>query len=153
MKAIIFAAGVGKRLAAYSQGRPKCLVEVGGRTLLARHLEHLERQGVGSLVLVVGYEQEAIYQAIKEDSIYTGELRWVRNEQFTRGSITSLWAARDEMNDDVVLMDADVLYAHEILARLLGSEHQTALLMDETVRQVTEECMVAAVGGRGHQVK
>ena len=48
------------------------------------------------------------------------------------------------MNDDVLLMDADVLYAHEIFARLLSSASRTALLMDETVRQDSEECMVAA---------
>lgn len=147
MKAIIFAAGVGKRLQAVTQGKPKCLVQIGGHTLLSRHIECLHQLGVSPIVLVVGFAQEAIREAMAAD-FPSLDIRWVVNEQFVRGSITSLWAARHEMDDDVVLMDADVLYAPEILARLVRSSHSSALLMDETVQQVSEECMIAAQNGR-----
>lgn len=147
MKAIIFAAGVGRRLQGITQGRPKCLIEIGGRTLLSRHVEYLGRLDVRPVVVVVGYAQDRIRQAMEADP-FAHEIRYVVNEQFTRGSITSLWAARVEMNDDVVLMDADVLYAPTILARLLHSSFPTALLMDETVKQESEECMIAAKAGR-----
>lgn len=147
MKAIIFAAGVGKRLQGMTQGRPKCLVEIGGRTLLSRHVENLGKLGIRQVVLVVGFAQDHIRQAIAADP-FAQDIRWVVNEQFTRGSMTSLWAARSEMDDDVILMDADVLYAPTILARLVHSSLPTALLMDDTVRQETEECMVAAKAGR-----
>jgi choline kinase len=147
VKAIIFAAGVGKRLQGVTQGRPKCLVDIGGRTLLSRHVEYLKRLGVRQVVLVVGFAQDHIRKAMAADP-FAQEIRWVVNEQFTRGSMTSLWAARSEMDDDVVLMDADVLYAPTILARLLHSPLPTALLMDETVKQESEECMIAAKAGR-----
>jgi choline kinase len=147
MKAIIFAAGVGRRLQTVTQGKPKCLVEIGGRTLLSRHVKCLTQLGIDSIVLVIGFAQEAIREAMAKESS-TREIRWVVNKQFVRGSITSLWAARDEMDDDVVLMDADVLYAPEILARLVRSSHSSALLMDETVKQESEECMIAAQNGR-----
>jgi choline kinase len=147
VKAIIFAAGVGKRLQGVTEGRPKCLVDLGGRTLLSRHVEALGQLGVCQVVLVVGYAQDHIRKAMAADP-FVQEVRWVVNEQFTRGSITSLWAARFEMDDDVVLMDADVLYAPSILARLVHSPFPTALLMDETVKQESEECMIAAKAGR-----
>lgn len=147
MKAIIFAAGVGKRLQGVTRGRPKCLVEIGGRTLLSRHVESLRRLGVHQVVLVVGFAHDHIREAMAADPC-AEDIRWVVNEQFTRGSVTSLWAARSEMNDDVVLMDADVLYAPAILARLIHSPFPTALLMDETVKQESEECMIAAHAGR-----
>ncbi|HNP60278.1 MAG TPA: phosphocholine cytidylyltransferase family protein [Nitrospirales bacterium] len=147
MKAIIFAAGVGKRLQGVTQGRPKCLVDIGGRTLLSRHVEYLGRLGVSQVVLVVGYAQDHIRKAMAAES-FAQEIRWVVNEQFTRGSMTSLWAARSEMDDDVVLMDADVLYAPSILSRLVHSSFPTALLMDETVKQESEECMIAAKTAR-----
>lgn len=147
MKAIIFAAGIGKRLQGVTQGRPKCLVEIGGRTLLSRHVEYLGQLGVRQVVLVVGFAQDHIRKALAGDS-FAQDIRWVVNEQFARGSITSLWAARSEMDDDVVLMDADVLYAPTILARLLHSPIPTALLMDDSVKQESEECMIAAKGGR-----
>lgn len=147
MKAVIFAAGVGKRLQGVTQGRPKCLVDLGGKTLLSRHVEALGQLGVCQVVVVVGYAQDHIRKAMAADP-FVQEVRWVVNEQFTRGSITSLWAARSEMDDDVVLMDADVLYAPSILARLVHSPFPTALLMDETVKQESEECMIAAKAGR-----
>lgn len=147
MKAIIFAAGVGRRLQSVTQGRPKCLVEIGGRSLLSWHLEYLTRLGVAPVVLVVGYAQEAIREAVSHDE-HGSVVQFIVNEQFTRGSITSLWAARDQMTEDAVLMDADVFYDPRILTRLVRSPLSTALLMDESVQQRTEECMVAARDGR-----
>jgi len=147
MKAIIFAAGVGRRLQAVTQGKPKCLLEIGGRTLLSRHVECLNQLGVHHIVLVVGFAQDQIRDAMAAESP-SREILWVVNDQFIRGSIISLWTAREEMDDDVVLMDADVFYAPEILARLVRSSQSSALLMDETVKQEAEECMVAAQGGR-----
>ncbi len=147
MKAIIFAAGVGRRLQAVLQGRPKCLVEIGGRSLLSRHLEYLTRLGVGPVVVVVGFAQEAVREAVAQDP-HGSVVRFIVNEQYTRGSITSLWEARNEMHEDVLLMDADVLYDPRILARLVRSSCPSALLMDESVQQQTEECMVAAQEGR-----
>ncbi len=147
MKAIIFAAGVGRRLQAVADGKPKCLVTIGGRTLLSRHVECLNRLGVSQIVLVVGFAQEAIREAMCAEH-GTCPIKYITNEKFVRGSITSLWAAREEMDDDVVLMDADVLYSSDILTRLLQSAQPSALLMDETVEQESEECMVAAQDGR-----
>jgi NDP-sugar pyrophosphorylase family protein len=46
MQAIILAAGVGKRLKTITDQRPKCLIEIGGKTLLARHLD-TRRRGCG----------------------------------------------------------------------------------------------------------
>ncbi len=147
MKAIIFAAGVGKRLQAVTQGKPKCLVEIGDRSLLSRHIECLNQLGVHQIVLVVGFAQDQIRAAMAAE-FPSQDIQWVVNDQFTRGSILSLWVARDEMDDDVVLMDADVFYAQEILSRLVRSSKSSVLLMDETVKQESEECMVAARGGR-----
>ncbi len=147
MKAIIFAAGVGRRLQVVTQGKPKCLVKIGEQTLLSRHVACLTELGIKDIVLVVGFAQDAIREAVAQESSPVN-FHWVVNEQFVRGSITSLWAAREEMDDDVLLMDADVLYSPTILERLVLSSHSSALLMDETVRQESEECMIAAQHGR-----
>ena len=147
MKAIILAAGVGKRLSEVTNGRPKCLISIGGKSLLARHLEHLASLGIEHVSIVVGYEQEMIRQTV-ESLGFPGTVHFVVNPQYRRGSITSLWEARSVIDDDVVVMDADVLYDHAILYRLVESSHPNALLMDETVTQETEECMVAIQGSR-----
>ena len=147
MKAIILAAGVGKRLWPVTQHRPKCLIDFGGRSLLVRYFEALASVGIREAVLVVGYKQDMIRAAV--GTVLSGvRARFVVNDQYQRGSITSLWQATKDFDGDVVIMDADVLFHREILHRLVASSFPTALLMDETVKQQTEECMVVVEGGR-----
>ena len=68
MKAIILAAGVGKRLWQVTQHRPKCLIEIGGQTLLHRYLTSLRSVGIHRADMVVGYKQEMIRAAVAADS-------------------------------------------------------------------------------------
>jgi L-glutamine-phosphate cytidylyltransferase len=147
MRAIILAAGVGKRLWEVTQHRPKCLIEIGGRSLLHRCLESLASVGVRRADIVVGYKQDMIRAAVAKDSCGV-TVTFLVNEQFHRGSISSLWIARAAFDDDTIVMDADVLFHREILRRLVSSSCENALLMDETVKQVGEECMVVVAGGR-----
>ncbi|HEX9285530.1 MAG TPA: NTP transferase domain-containing protein, partial [Nitrospirales bacterium] len=66
MKAVILAAGVGKRLGVEMGNRPKCLIEIGGWSLLLRYLDALLDVGVKTVVLVVGHRQEMIRAAVGE---------------------------------------------------------------------------------------
>jgi choline kinase len=147
MKAVILAAGVGKRLWEVTQHRPKCLIEIGGRSLLHRYLESLVSVGIRRAEIVVGYKQEMIRAAVEQDCCGVN-VTFLVNEQFHKGSISSLWIARTALDDDTIVMDADVLFHPEILRRLVASPCENALLMDETVQQTGEECMVVVAGGR-----
>jgi choline kinase len=147
MKSIILAAGVGKRLSQVTQHRPKCLIEIGGHSLLHRYLTSLGTVGIHCADIVVGYKQEMIRAAVAGNSCGV-RVNFLVNEQFHRGSISSLWIARTALDDDAIVMDADVLFHREILRRLVQSPCENALLMDETVTQTGEECMVVVKGGR-----
>jgi choline kinase len=147
MKAVILAAGVGKRLWPVTQHRPKCLIEIGGRTLLQRYLHSLAEVGVRRADIIVGYKQDMIRAAVASSS-FGIRVQFLVNEQFQRGSISSLWLARTALDDDVLIMDADVLFHRDILRRLVDSPYPNALLMDESVKQTGEECMVVVQGGR-----
>jgi choline kinase len=147
MKAIILAAGVGKRLWQVTQHRPKCLIEIGGQTLLHRYLTTLRSVGIHSVDMIVGYKQEMIRTAVAVNDSGI-RVNFLVNEQFHRGSISSLWIARMALDDDAIIMDADVLFHQEILRRLVQSPPENALLMDETVKQTGEECMVVVESGR-----
>ena len=144
MKAVILAAGRGRRL---HVPRPKCLLEIGGKPLLYRYFDSLLHLGVTRICVVVGYKQAAIREAVASYPS-TVDVTFLVNEDFERGSIGSLWAARGAMDDDVVIMDADVLFSPAVLDRLVASSHPNSLLMDETVTQETEECMVVMRQGR-----
>ena len=147
MKAVILAAGRGRRLDVVTMHRPKCLIDIGGKPLLYRYFDALAHLGVTRICVVVGYKQEHVREAVASYPA-TADVTFLVNPDFQRGSIGSLWTARKAMDDDVVIMDADVLFHPAVLDRLLNSSHANALLMDETVTQHTEECMVVMRKGR-----
>ncbi len=146
MRAIILAAGRGWRLKPYTETTPKCLVEIGEKTLLQRYLDALKALGVPEAVLVLGHLKEQIIAEAARGPAEV-EVRIVTNEQFTRGNILSLWCARHEFDDDVLIMDGDVLFPRELLARLLASPDPNAMAVDEQFQDSGEEQKVICEDG------
>jgi choline kinase len=135
MRAIIFAAGMGKRLAGAGGDVPKVLLELGGKTLLLRHVENLRAVGVRDVVVVAGYREEEIEAEIARIRADRSglELRAVRNEAFREGSALSVLAAAPLMTEEaapLILMDGDVLCSAALLRRLVESPERTCLLID-----------------------
>ncbi len=132
MKAIMLAAGVGKRLYGDKNDKlPKALLRFDGKTLLARHVEILRDFGVEELVLVVGHRKEDLL-AEAATQAPEGFVRSVFNPRYKEGPILSLWTAGEEMRSggDTLFMDADVLYPPEMMRRLLHSPHENCFVMD-----------------------
>ncbi len=148
MKAIILAAGVGKRLGEWGQGLPKCMVQIGGRPLLERTLTALDKVGIKDRVMVVGYEKEKIEQLVNTIPNARGTVRLRVNPDYRKGSILSLWCVRDEMNGNLLIMDADVLFPDALLSRLVYSSHSNALLLDPRSNNTGEEMMLMVRGNR-----
>lgn len=147
MKAVILAAGVGRRLAPLTEEIPKCLVEIGGESLLTRMLAALSDVAVSEVVLVVGHLQEAIREqmGIRQSGL---PLRYIENPHYKRGSLLSLWCAREEMDSPLLLMDADVFFAPSMLQRLVRGRAESCLLLDETFTETGEEMKAYAMGRR-----
>jgi len=133
MHAIILAAGRGNRLAEFNpDGRPKCLLEFGGWSLLARQLDILFQCGVRKATLVVGYEADLIIDHVATQ-VSRPEVAFVYNPAYLKGSILSLLAAHEVMTsgETVLVLDADVLFHPQILQRLIESPHQNCFLIDQ----------------------
>ncbi|MFP6735752.1 MAG: phosphocholine cytidylyltransferase family protein [Rhodospirillales bacterium] len=135
MKALMLAAGTGSRLSGGDDSHPpKSLLEFGGRSLLARHLEQLSEVGIQDLALVVGYRSDQIRREI--DKLKAGgRVTFIQNENFRQGSCVSLWCARAvlQSGDDVLFMDADVLYHTEMLRRLTDAAAENCFTFDDEV--------------------
>jgi len=147
MTAILLAAGVGKRLLGVSNGRPKCLIEIGGESLLLRLLEALAAAGVSEAVVVTGFGGDAVERAIGAGPPGI-RVRYLANPRFREGAILSLWTARDALDGAVLVMDADVLCPPAMIARLVRSEHRNCFLLDASVEPTGEEQMLLVDGDR-----
>jgi choline kinase len=138
VRAIVLAAGVGWRLKPHTEATPKCLLDLGGKTLLRRYLEAFAALGIPEAVLVVGYLKEQVAAEAARGPAGV-KVRVVENSRYMRGNILSLWHARQEFDDDLLIMDADVLFPQELLARLLATPDTNAIAVDEQFRDTGEE--------------
>lgn len=145
MTGVILAAGRGARLNGGDDSLPKCLVRVGGETMLARNVRLLREAGLGELVVVVGCGADAVRRSCPGVS-------FVENERFAQtNSLYSLWLARPYLRDGVVVMNCDVLVHPRLLDDLLTARHEDALLVDYRGAETTysdEEMKVRVVAGR-----
>jgi choline kinase len=152
MTAIILAAGVGKRLLEASGGRPKCLLPIGGKSLLRRLLEGLAAAGVRDAVVVSGFGAEHVAAAVAEPVAGLSSVEVVTNDRFREGAILSLWTARGWLDRPVLVMDADVLCSVAMLRRLVGSAHPNCFLMDASQENTGEEQMLCVRDGRVYNI-
>lgn len=126
MKAIILAAGKGTRLDGAAV-KPKCLVEIGGETLLQRQIGALRDAGIKQIIIVVGFGADSIRDHC--DS----EISFVENPQFAEtSSMYSLWLAREHLTDGFVVLNSDVLFHPYLLTNLLDWARDDALLISDT---------------------
>jgi choline kinase len=145
--AILLAAGVGKRLLGVTAGRPKCLLEIGGKSLLVRLLEGLRAAGVDEAVVVTGFEDATVRAHVARPPAGL-EVRCITNPRYREGAILSLWAARDVLAGPVLVMDADVLCPPAMVALLVRSPHRNCFLLDGSVEPTGEEQMLLVRGAR-----
>ena len=77
MKAIIIAAGMGQRLRPYTADRPKCMVEIKGRSLLERQVDAYRAAGIDwdVWIMPVGStmeQQQEVQEAICIEAVDRG---------------------------------------------------------------------------------
>lgn len=142
MKAIILAAGMGSRLGAKAEGRPKALLRIGNRPLIQHQLEALSSEGIGPVVVVVGHAADQIKTVLHDAVEYV-----VNDNHAETNSLYSLWLARNWLDGDTVLLNSDLLFHPEILRRVLATPG-SALAYDSTSHHGGEQTKVGLVGQR-----
>ena len=127
MKALILAAGIGKRL---NSNIPKILLKLGQKTLLERHYQNFVNADINKIGLVVGFQKKKIEDLIKKID-KENRITIFRNEDFSRGSVVSLVKASKFFDDkeEIILMDGDVLYHQDIFQRLVNSKNKNCFLL------------------------
>lgn len=132
MHAIILATGR-SRLSDESNtdGRPACLQEFEGLSLLARQLDQLHRLGITEADLVVGYEARRVIDHIATLASRP-DVAFHFNPRFELGSALDLLAAAERLRstESALVIDAAGVYHPTILQRLAGSPRENCLLFD-----------------------
>ncbi|RLA65163.1 MAG: phosphocholine cytidylyltransferase family protein [Epsilonproteobacteria bacterium] len=127
MKVIIMAAGIGSRLTEVSHDQPKCLIKAGEETLIKRIVRLCKDRGLDDISIVTGYKAKRIEEEIGENVTY------FENPFYSvTNSISSLWLAKEKLDDDLLLMNADLFFEPVILDKILALKQDVVMLSDST---------------------
>lgn len=145
MKGVILAAGMAKRLRPLTDTKPKCLLEVGGKTLLQRTVEAMAMADITEFVVVTGYRADQIRDFL---TVHFPQFtfHFLHNADYEHNNnIYSLWMAMSEVrNQNFLLMDSDILCDPKAVVEV-AQQSVSALAMNR--HELGEEEMKIVVDG------
>ena len=110
LKGIILSAGQGRRLLPLTTDLPKCLLRIGGRTVLEWQLRMLAAAGVHHVVVVVGFGAAEVERQLADITPPGMQVRTLFNELYDRAdNLVSCAVASPEMGEDFLLLNGDTL--------------------------------------------
>jgi len=154
MKAVILAAGRGKRLYPYTKYIPKCLLEIGGETILEHQINHIRDCGIDEIVIVVGFGFEKVENFLRNYDGLGMKIKTLYNPFYqTTNSLISLWIARGEMDSDMVVMNGDDVFEIDVLEQALRMRDEKICLPvkrktnyeDEDMKVIIQESKVVDI--------
>lgn len=129
IKAVVIAAGGGRRLLPFTKTLPKPLVLINGKPLLDHVLNALKNAGVKQCIVVTGYMEHALRRYLN-DSKFGMEIRCCYNSKYINGNATSLNAVQKQVSEDdrFLLLMADHLIDEDIVKTALENIDKAPLL-------------------------
>lgn len=138
--ALILAAGLGSRLRPLTDDTPKCLLDVGGQTILARQLERVAAAGIRRAVVVTGYLGAQVEAHLRRSPPQLEVVTAANPDYATTGNCMSVLAGRAGVSTrGVVICDGDVVLTGDALSRLVADPAPSALLIDRETNLGGEE--------------
>ena len=123
MKAIILAAGEGKRLRPLTQNIPKCMVKLFGKTILEWQVDTYRNCNIVDISIVTGY---------RDDSINIPDVKYFKNEKFgTTNMVETLFCAREKLTGSVIVSYGDIIFESKVLEKLINSKDDFSVVIDK----------------------
>lgn len=155
-RALILAAGFGKRLRPITNSIPKSMVDVNGTPLLINTLNNLSELGISEAGIVVGHMADYIREHIGNE--WKGiKISYYENTRYLEtNNVYSLYKALDFCNDDMLMLECDLFYHKEMLEKLINGEGDCSILvspfnpetMDGTVIRVDGDKALELILGK-----
>ena len=114
LQALIVAAGKSTRLYPLTKDMPKSLIEIGGKTIIARNIGALLKNNVQDIIVVTGFGEDKLLEHIGNRG------RCIYNPFFeVTGILASTWLGLREIRNDFIFSYSDIIYDADILKGII----------------------------------
>jgi choline kinase len=150
LKVIILSAGHGRRLSPLTDDRPKCLINLSGRSVLHWQLDHLHNAGVEEAVVVTGFGADQVEQEIASLPLGDMRVRTLFNPFYgVTDNLATCWLARGEMQGDLLLLNGDSLFDPVVAEGLIAAPPaDIAVTIDRKASYDDDDMKVQTAGDR-----
>ena len=128
MKAVILAAGEGKRLRPFTETMPKVMLPVGNKPILEHIFESLKNTGIGEVIIVVGYKKEVIMEYFKDYKKI--KISYVTQDK-QLGTAHALLQAKNHVKSPFVVIPGDNIIDKKSIANLIQDKSEYSMLIKE----------------------
>ena len=118
MKAVVLAAGQGRRIGASEKGKPKPLIRLLGLPLIVRSIFTLREAGIRDIIVVTGFKGDMIKEHLGDGRRFGVKISYADNPEWERGNAVSLLKARKFAGERFILVMSDHVFSPEIIKRL-----------------------------------
>ncbi|HQT44998.1 MAG TPA: sugar phosphate nucleotidyltransferase, partial [Candidatus Micrarchaeota archaeon] len=116
-KAVILAAGEGKRLRPLTYTRPKCMINIAGKPILRHVVESLASAGVKECIIIVKYEKESITDYFGKNPVDGVKLAFIgQGEKY--GTAAGFACAKDLVSEPVFAVAGDIITEASVYQKL-----------------------------------
>lgn len=148
MKALILSAGRGHRLLPLTVNSPKCILPVLGRSIIEWQIDTLLTLGIDHIIVVVGYGADQI-ERILTKRYGPNFVKLIYNPAFAEAdNLVSCWAAREEMNEEFILLNGDTLFEAAVVQQLLDEPVQPLTVTIDHKKNYDADDMKVTLDGK-----
>ena len=131
MKVIILAGGQGTRLRPLTDDRPKCMVQVNGKSMIERQLSAIRGCGIADkdITIIAGYRNDVLKDMYKHT-----EIHFLVNDQYeTTNMVYSLMCAKKlmESEEDIIISYGDIIYGEQVFRKILEAQDEISVVVDD----------------------
>ena len=128
MKAVILAAGEGRRLRPFTETLPKVMLPVANKPVLEYVIDAVKKSGINEIVMVVGYKKEVIMEYFKN---YKGaEITYVVQDK-QLGTAHALLQAKKQIKDSFIVLSGDNIIDQKSILKLIKDQSKYSILIKE----------------------
>ena len=134
MKAVILAAGLSSRLYPLTLKQPKCLLDVGGLSIIERQIENIQKIGINDIIVVVGYKKDIIKKNLGD------KVKFRDYEDYDKtNNLHTLWSIESDIRGEFMCFFSDVLFDPGLILEAKESTQDFCMIID--TNQVLEGTM------------